>query len=401
MARIARTKVSFQPLRLIGGANLAATGRKGGRGAMPAQSDGFAATNPFVGTKSVPSSASKILYGSSMGGLTVAQAVNQTVTDLQTAGHPTYGPLNADHMRVSQGSEPANWAGSGFANTLESSFPTVAYTHTFKVNDYSLASAAAVESATFGSGNAFFDKWLVIYRDQVPDVQKSDKRGNPTEVYVGAQHEPFGDTITGIVATGANWSQLQKNLCHIVRVANASRTHKLRVAGIFNGHDAAMAQFDTWYPSSLLTTYKVEFVIGVDCYDYMNTNGTIDGIYQYVRAHDTAVAKGYQGQWCVPELGVIIGSSAGRPTDAVALQMVKDIEAQNLAWPVAEHPTNIDWFNNGGQPFNGNDVEANNPATVYLPQAFKEWNGLSHLTQSTGLVPSNTLVPSATLVPDG
>ena len=394
MARIARTKVSFQPLRLIGGAQLSFTGRKGGKGAMPAQSDGFGALNPFVGTKSIPTTASKIAYGtSSPTHLTLAQSVDQSVT---SGGH-SGGPLNADHIRISQSSEPAAWSNTGKANQIASAYPTLAFCYSFKVASLSAASAAAVESASFGSGNAFYDKWYDIFRNQVPDVQKKDKRGNVILDQVAAQHEPFGDAGW----TGPVWSQLQRNLCHIVRDANVGRTNKLRVAGIYNGHDTAMAAFDQYYPTAMLTTYATEFVIGVDCYDYMNTNGTIDGIYQYVRAHDFAVARGYGAKWTVPELGVIIGSSAGRPTDAVALQMVKDIEVQNLSWPAAEHPIAIDWFNNGGQGFDGVDDETSNPANVPLPQTLAEWSLLAHQQITQGLVPSGTLTPSTTLVPNG
>ena len=133
----------------------------------------------------------------------------------------------------------------------------------------------------------------------------------------------------------------------------------------------------------------------------MNSNGTIDGIYQLVRAHDVAVAHGYGAKWTVPELGVIIGSATGRPTDNVADQMVLDVEAQLNVWPAAEHPIAIDWFNNGGQGFDGVDDETSNPNNVPLPKTLKDWSRLSHPQTTTGLVPSNTLVPSATLVPAG
>lgn len=334
---------------------MAVRGKKGAKAALGvALRTGNSTNTKIAGVPSTPTIITTG-FGSSVGSMTLATVVSQT---------------NPVMLRVftSGTTEPSAWSGVGPAYTMGTVCPTTAFLWTWKGNKSIITANPATLSGsttpTLAQYNAMRSKWINIFATQTPDVRKD---GGMLDT-VGWWHEPFKATANDV--NPGPWSQAHINLAEWVRQANLSRTNKLAVCGVMNGHSQAQAHFNEFFPPALLAVTDPQIQIGSDCYQW-NVNPN----QQITFAHDFAVSKGNH-PWCVPELGWIIHTLIPRPTDAQALSMAQTVHADVQGWTPASRPKSILWFNNGGQPFNGNDTLSDSPpeaVTVPLPTAMAAW----------------------------
>ncbi len=155
-------------------------------------------------------------------------------------------------------------------------------------------------------------------------------------------HEPQGD---GLVV--AEWQQCQINFRHyVVDVVNTTRTHPIFFCNPMNGF-LSNAQADAWFSPAVLAVHDA---VGWDCYGY-NT-----GQDQALSGYNYALSKGKR--FIIPEIGFQTGGSPGQTTDTQELSVMQSVTNHIAAWPTANRPVAVLWFNGNSSSVAGDPNSA-------------------------------------------
>jgi len=217
-------------------------------------------------------------------------------------------------------------------------------------------------------------------------------------------------------ASITTYTNVMRNARTNIDQANLARNHPIQlvacITGFRFGNSNTTLNMDAThggiYDAYINPVLQYIDELGIDCYGY-NDGFTPDQLKQAHLYYLQKKANFPNLVWSVPEFGWEVGANVTAALyckdtrDAVPL--INLVKADVASWPANERPTNIIWFNNGGQPFDGVDIELSSaqqsaglgdrsavegtpgpypPYDGLLPKAQAAWKELSLTSQAAG-----------------